>query len=93
MLILKGNYNSGFCVCEDELLCAYFVQVDLQMAFLIIKSKAEKNFLYFKLISVASTPRKFNFQVPDSFDITTIDSAYLNNTCYMLQALLVNHGP
>ena len=70
----------------------FFVQIDLQMTFLIISSKAEKNFLYFKLISVASSPNKDKFQATNSFDIAIIDPAYLNYNRCIIQALLVNHG-
>ena len=64
----------------------------LQITFLLISSKAEKNFLYFKLISVARSPRKVKFQAINSFDIATIDSAYLNYNRCIFQALLVNHS-
>ena len=55
------------------------------MAFLLIISKAEKNFFNFKLICVASTIEKVEFQTINSFDIATIDSAYLNNFRYIYQ--------
>ena len=77
---------------EDGLVSACFLQMYLQITFLIISAKTEKNFLYFKLVSVASTIIKIKFQAINSFDITTIDSAYLNNNCWIIQALLVNYG-
>ena len=54
------------------------VPLNLQMTFLVIQSKAEKYFLYFKSIRVARSPIKVKFQATDSFGIATIDSAYLN---------------
>ena len=52
--------------------------IDLQMAILIIMSKAEKNFLYSKLICLASAIIKVKFQATNPFYIATIDSTYLN---------------
>ena len=53
---------------------------NLQMTFLVcVWSEAKKYFLHFKLISVACTLFKIKFQCPDSFDITSINSTYLNN--------------
>ena len=63
----------------------------LQMTFFFISTKAEKNFLYFELISVATSSNKVKFQAINSFDIATIDSAYLNYNRCIIQALLVNH--
>ena len=69
-----------------------FLQLDLQMTCLIISSKAQKNFLNFKLICVASTIDKVKFQATNPFDIASIQSAYLNYYRYIFQALLVNHS-
>ena len=53
---------------------------NLQMTFLVrIRSETEKYFLHFKLISITGTIRKIKFQCPDSFDIASINSTYLNN--------------
>ena len=53
---------------------------NLQMTFLFrIRSEAEKYFLHFKLISITGTKIKIKFQCPDSFDIASINSTYLNN--------------
>ena len=62
------------------------------MAFFFISSKAEKNFLYFKLISVASSRSKVVFQATHSFDLATVDSTYLKCYRYIFEALLINHG-
>ena len=92
MWILERNHNSGICVWQVALFSSYFVQIDLQMTFLIIKSKAEKKFLYFKLISSTSCPSKVEFQATNSFDNASIESAYLNYFAYIFQALLINHA-
>ena len=42
-------------------------------------SKAEKNFLNFKLKGIASTVLKIKLQICNSFHIATIYSTYLNN--------------
>jgi len=53
---------------------------NLQMTFSVrIRSEAEKYFLHFKLISITGTQIKIIFQCPDSFDIASINSTYLNN--------------
>ena len=62
------------------------------MAFFFISSKAEKNFLYFKMISIASGSRIIKVQVTNSFYIASIYSAYLNFYRYIFQALLINDG-
>ena len=75
-----------------HMLVPIFLQMDLQMTFLIISSKAEKNFLYFKLISIASTKIKIKFQATNSLEIASIQSAYLNYYRYILRAVLVNYN-
>ena len=62
------------------------------MAFLFIISEAENNFLYFKMISIASGSRIIKVQVTNSFYIASIYSAYLNFYRYIFQALLINDG-
>ena len=42
------------------------------------QTEAEKYFLYIKLISFTGSPAEVEIQANDAFDITTIDSAYLN---------------
>ena len=53
---------------------------NLQMTFLgRIRSETEKYFLDFILISTTGTAVEIKFQCPDSFDIASINSTYLNN--------------
>ena len=92
MWIFKENHNSGSCVWQVAPLTSYFVQMDLQMAFSFIKSKAEKYLRYFKLISIASGSRIIKVQATNSFNIASIESAYLNNYGYIFLTLHVNHG-
>ena len=74
---------------------------NLQMTFSVRRrSKAEKNFLHFKLVSVTGTQIKIKVQCTDSFDIATIDSTYLNkyfnismNFCKWLTCLFSFHPP
>ena len=62
---------------------------NLQMTFLVRRrSEAEKYFLHFKLISITGTFIKIKFQCPDSFDIASINSTYLNNRFNILMTFL-----
>ena len=64
---------------------------NLQMTFSVrIRSETEKYFLHFKLICIASTPRKIKFQCSYSFDIASINSTYLNNGFNILVTFFAN---
>ena len=65
--------------------------MDLQMTFLLITSKAEKNFLNLKLICVTTSSCIVKFQATNSIEIASIQSAYLNYYRYIFQGLFVNY--